>query len=105
MSEITGVIHVEDGGQRIPLRLSMRAIAELQTEFGRDCLTRMDGAGAGDFDFALAVRAIELAIGQCNRDLGKGEIAALADRVGSIELFTRLIVAAFPPPPEGDAKN
>jgi hypothetical protein len=97
MADITGTIQVRDGAVQYPARLTMRGFATLQAEFGKDWLTRLQAVTtAGDIDFALAVRGIELAISAANPSLPPDQVAAITDRVGTVTLFAALVAAAFP---------
>ena len=106
MADITGTIHVKDGGIQYPARLTMRAFATLQAEFGKDWLTQLQAVkNAGDIDYALAVRGIELAIAAANPSLSAEQVSALTDRVGTLTLFAALVAAAFPEAQESAAST
>jgi hypothetical protein len=103
MADVTGTVYAEDGGARYPLRLPLRALATLQAEFGEDVFQRLNEGKA--LNFALVVRGIELAVSAGNPGLSPQEVAALTDRIGNVDLFGRLVTAAFPAPAEGAPGN
>jgi len=108
MADVTGTVYAEADGARYPLRLTLRALAALQAQFGVDCLQRMGGAADGQFDFGMAVRAIELGLEACNPSLQPAEVARLTDRIATVDLFAALIAAAFPDPeskPSGNGRR
>jgi len=105
MADVTGTIYAEADGVRYPLRLTLRALAALQGQFGLDCLQKLSAETAAQFDFALAVRGIELGIEAANPSMTPQDVAKLTDRIATVQLFAELFAAAFPAPAKEAAGN
>lgn len=100
MADVTGTVYAEGNGARYPLRLTLRAVAALQGEFGMDVLERMQKLDVATFDFNIIVRVIELSLGAANPSLEPKDVCRIADEIGSFELFAEVLAGLFP-----DAEN
>ena len=101
MADVTGTVHVDHGGKRFALRLTMRALAELQAEFGQD-LGGISSQGEAAFpNMAPLLRMIELALIKGQPEMSPETARDLADDMltRDIGLVQKVLAAAFPSVP------
>jgi hypothetical protein len=96
MADITGALSVEHNGARYSLRLTMRGIAKLQEEFGRDIAGLLSGDVATVPDFGAILRVVEIALAKGNPSMADDKIKDLADDIATVDLVGRIVQAAFP---------
>jgi len=96
MADITGALSVEHNGTRYMLRLTMRGIAQLQAEFGRDIAGVLSGEAGAIPDFAAILRIVEVALQKGQPGMIASEVAAVADDMATPDLVGRIVAAAFP---------
>ena len=106
MSDITGTIHEVYDGKSYDLRLTMRGIATLQSEYGNNVAGLLDGS-AGDLpDFNALLSLVSISLQKGN---GMEPVAAdeLADDLltKDPEIVSRIISAAFPDQKEQKSGN
>ena len=106
MSDITGTIHEVYDGKSYDLRLTMRGIATLQSEYGNNVAGLLDGS-AGDLpDFNALLSLVSIAI-QKGSGMDAGAADDLADDLltKDPEIVGRIISAAFPDEKEQKSGN
>lgn len=104
MADVTGTHHIDHAGARYAFRLTMRGIAELQGEFGRD-IAGILTAKPGDIpDFKAVLRIVEIALAKGSPSLPAEQVPAIAEDLASADLVAAILQAAFPAV-EGDAGN
>jgi len=106
MSDITGTIHEVYDGKSYDLRLTMRGIATLQSEYGANVAGLLDGS-AGDLpDFNALLSLVSIAI-QKGSDMEPVAADELADDLltKDPEIVSRIISAAFPDQKEQKSGN
>jgi hypothetical protein len=105
MTDPTGAIEVEHGGETYCLRLTMRGIARLQAKHGRNVAGMLDGT-AGDMPDMAAVLDIVSEALQKGHGMKATEADDLADEIATADplIVGSIMVAAFPSA-EGNAKK
>jgi len=100
MSDVTGTVRATLSGAEYTLRLTMRGLAQLQSEFGKDLGGLLSGGfKSGDMpDFTIPLRVVEVALLRGMPDLQADRVKDIADDLltGDQGLVARLMVAAFP---------
>lgn len=104
MAEATGTHYHEHAGTRYAFRLTMRGMAELQQEFGRDIAGILTNTVGGIPDFAALLRIVEVALAKGTPSLSAEQVKAVAEDVATPDLLGAIVKAAFPDQ-EGDAGN
>ena len=112
MSDITGTIHEVYDGKSYDLRLTMRGIATLQSEYGNNVTGLFDGSAGDspdspslpDFNALLSLVSISL---QKGNGMDAGAADELADDLltKDPEIVSRIISAAFPDQKEQKSGN
>lgn len=99
MAAVTGEVLVKFDGREYCLRLTMRGLSVLQTEFGNDVLEKLDSGTLPDISVLL--RLVELALGK-ESERYEGD---LADELLSadVSIVGRIVQAALPSAREGAA--
>jgi len=100
MADITGTLRATLGGAEYTLRLTMRGIAMLQSEFGPD----LGGLLSGKFqdgaipDFNIVLRVVEVALAKGMPDLTADRLREIADDLVTSDqtIVARIMQAAFP---------
>jgi hypothetical protein len=105
MSDPTGTLEVEHGGETYSLRLTMRGIARLQAKHGRNLAGMLDGT-AGSFPDMSAVLDIVSEALQKGHGMKADKADDLADEIATADptIVGAIVNAAFPDP-EGNAKK
>jgi hypothetical protein len=104
MQEATGTHYIEHGGARYALRLSMRGIAQLQSEFGRDIAGILSGETSVP-DFKALLRVVEISLAKGQPGMTPDQIATLADEIATTDLVGLIVQAAFPEAGAEDVGN
>ena len=93
---MTGAVQVKHGGVSYQLRLTMRGIAELQAEFGRDIAGLLSGRDGDIPDFNAVLRLIEVALLKGTPSIDATTTSIVAEDIATIELVGKVVQAAFP---------
>jgi hypothetical protein len=104
MTDPTGAVEVEHGGETYSLRLTMRGIARLQAKHGRNLAGMLDGT-AGDIPDMTAVLDLVSEALQKGQGLKPAEADDLADEIATADpLIIGTIIAATFPDAVGNAR-
>lgn len=104
MADVTGTHYHEHAGTRYAFRLTMRGLATLQAEFGRDIAGILSG-GNGIPDFAAILRIVEVALERGTPSLSPDQVKELAEDMANGDLVGAIVKAAFPDAQEDQGGN
>lgn len=106
MADATGTIRETFGGETYELRLTMRGIAALQAEFGKNIAGLLDDTAEGFPDFAPLLALVSTAL-QKGSGMTKEAADDLSDEMltADPQLVGRVIHAAFPEQAVGNGKK
>jgi hypothetical protein len=96
MADVTGTHWHEHAGTRYAFRLTMRGMAQLQAEFGRDIAGILSAKSDEIPDFAAILRIVEVALAKGNPSLDAEKVKALAEDLATPDLVGAIVQAAFP---------
>ena len=97
MTDPTGVVEVEFGGETYSLRLTMRGIARLQAKHGRNLAGMLDGTAGAMPDMAAVLDLVSEAL-QKGHGMKAGEADELADELATADpmIVGTILAGAFP---------